>query len=286
MNGLALSILVAFKLLLNPLPGMDSIPDGQFVPNKFDSPANSGFLQSLLPDSALYYFESVSLDDIIQDSVVNEATRNHQLLSEYIIPCNGKIISHFGIRRGRMHTGTDIKLNLGDTIIASCSGIVSRASGYYGYGRLVVIDHLNNTETWYGHLSSYLVNKGDTIGTAQPIGLGGRTGRATTEHLHFEIRENGIAYNTELVFDYEKRTVRPEILNGSSLAELTGKLKNEMKGGIFYSPSEYIIRAGDSLWIIARRFGTTVAELCRLNQLTPAAVLKIGRALKISESGN
>ena len=207
-----------------------------------------------------------------------------QVLDQFVIPFTGKVISKYGMRRGRMHTGTDIKLELGDTVIAAFQGVVTRASSYYGYGKLVVINHTHGMETYYAHLSNILVKAGDTVSTGQIVGLGGRTGRATGTHLHFEIRENGRAYNPELVFDFEGNSIRPEIEGKEMLADLVKKPRVTEKKHVVDmgdTPSEYIVKAGDSLWVIARRFQVTVNELCELNNLTTKSVLRIGSRLRI-----
>lgn len=66
------------------------------------------------------------------------------------------------------------------------------ASGpYYGYGKRIRIRHAYGFETLYGHQSRNKVKKGDKVKAGQVIGLTGRTGRATTEHLHFEVSFDG-----------------------------------------------------------------------------------------------
>jgi murein DD-endopeptidase MepM/ murein hydrolase activator NlpD len=192
-----------------------------------------------------------------------------------------------------MHTGTDIKLYAGDTVRAAYEGVVSRACRYYGYGNLVVVDHLHGLQTYYAHFSKILVKQGDHISSGQPLGLGGRTGRATTEHLHFEIREKGKAYNPELVYDFESRRIRDHVQGKGALAELitnpkTGqKIEITAKGNQYMNEMstaavvEYVIKAGDSLWKIARRFNTSVSRLCEHNNLTTHSVLKIGSVVKI-----
>jgi hypothetical protein len=216
------------------------------------------------------------------------------LLSQFRMPVMGKVISRYGWRRGRMHTGTDIKLNLGDTIYAAFDGEVFRAQRYYGYGNLVIVKHPHALETYYGHLSSFLVKAGDTIRAGQAIGLGGRTGRATGTHLHFEIRENRVAYNPELVYDFANFTIREDICDKERMADLiinpkTGESISITAKGTGYvqemgtSPVlDYVIKAGDSLWEIARKCNTSVAVLCELNNLTTNSILKIGRVLKVN----
>jgi LysM repeat protein len=207
-----------------------------------------------------------------------------EMIDQFVIPFRGKVISKYGMRRGRMHTGTDIKLLQGDTVVAAYKGIVTRAQSYYGYGKLVVINHSHGLETYYSHLSSILVKAGDTISTGQVVGLGGRTGRATGTHLHFEIRENGKAYNPELVFDFENYTTKPEIEGKEMLADLVKKPRiTEQKHVVDMvdTPAEYVIKAGDNLWVIARRFQLTVSELCELNNLTSKSILRIGAVLRL-----
>ena len=207
-----------------------------------------------------------------------------EMLDQFVVPFKGPVISKYGMRRGRMHTGTDIKLQLGDTVVAAYKGIVTRAQSYYGYGKLVVINHSHGIETYYSHLSNILVKTGDTVSTGQVVGLGGRTGRATGTHLHFEIREKGKAYNPELVFDFGSHTTKPEIEGKEMLAELVKKPRMTEKKHVVEmgeTPSEYVIKSGDNLWLIARRFQVTVKELCELNNLTSQSILRIGAVLKI-----
>ena len=216
------------------------------------------------------------------------------LLSQFRVPVTGKIISKYGWRRGRMHTGTDIKLNLGDTVYAAYDGEVFRAHRYYGYGNLVIVKHPHALETYYGHLSKFLVKAGDTIRAGQPLGLGGRTGRATGTHLHFEIRENRVAYNPELIYDFNNLRIREDICDKERMADLitnpkTGENISITSKGTNYVQEmgttpviEYAIKAGDSLWEIARKCNTSVAMLCELNNLTTSSILRIGKVLKIS----
>ena len=97
------------------------------------------------------------------------------------------------------HPGIDIVLHTGDSVKAAWSGKITTAkktSG--GYGNLIVINHPNGLETYYGHLSKLLVSEGDSVSAGQVIGLGGTTGYSTGPHLHFETRYNGIPFNPEI----------------------------------------------------------------------------------------
>jgi hypothetical protein len=210
-----------------------------------------------------------------------QTTKGSHLPELFSFPCTGKVISRFGPRSGRMHTGTDIKMNKGDTIYAAFHGIVTRARYYYGYGNMVSIDHGNNIETSYSHLSLILVSPGENINMGQAVGLAGSTGRATTNHLHFEIRENKKPFDPELVFDFETGTIRSEVAVTNNLSELHQMLKPAGYGTNEPVPRHYTVKYGDSLWKISRRFKTTVSSLCTLNNLNENSVLRIGMVLKL-----
>lgn len=121
----------------------------------------------------------------------------------FVFPLPGaKVISPYGTRRGRNHTGIDLKTRANDTIVAAFSGIVRVSGRSGGYGNVVVVRHYNGLETVYSHNIKNLVKSGDRIKAGTPIGLTGRTGRATTEHVHFEVRVNGEHFDPNLVIDF------------------------------------------------------------------------------------
>lgn len=119
----------------------------------------------------------------------------------YPLP-GAKVISNYGGRRG--HTGVDLKTKPNDSIYAAFEGRVRFARRYGGYGNAIVIRHASGLETLYSHNSVNLARVGGWVKAGQPIALTGRTGHATTEHLHFEIRVNGKAYDPALIFDHDK----------------------------------------------------------------------------------
>ena len=119
----------------------------------------------------------------------------------YPLP-GAKVISPYGQRGGRGHTGTDLKTKPNDPIYAAFDGVVTMSQVFYGYGNCIVLRHDNGLETLYSHNSKNLVKVGDKVKCGQKIALTGRTGRATTEHLHFEIRVNGRHYNSNMIFDH------------------------------------------------------------------------------------
>lgn len=141
----------------------------------------------------------------------DQFTINVKTLTEgkdWVYPLPGaKVISPFGGQRN--HAGTDIKTCPKDTIYAAFSGHVTLSGPHYAYGNTIIIRHANGLETLYSHQFKNLVNKGDWVWAGDPIGLTGRTGRASTEHLHFETRVNGKAFDSAKLYDHKNHTLLP-----------------------------------------------------------------------------
>lgn len=209
-------------------------------------------------------------------SIIKDTTNENLSTFFQVSPVKGKVISPFGRRGRRMHTGTDIKLQKGDTVRATCHGIVKKAAPYFGYGKLIILKHLNKIETYYSHLSKCLVNEGDSVVCGQAIGLGGRTGSATTNHLHFEIRINNRPCNSEKYFDFSNNVVLCSIEQHQPIA----KVNKEEVCKSDRTKEFIIIHKGDTLYAIARQYGTTVKQIQELNNLN-SSLLKIGMKLKV-----
>jgi len=89
------------------------------------------------------------------------------------------------------HNGVDLATSCGSPVYAAADGevIISRSSGWNGgYGKYIVIDHKNGTQTLYGHNSLNTVSVGDDVSKGEIIAYIGATGRSTGCHIHFEIR--------------------------------------------------------------------------------------------------
>jgi len=104
----------------------------------------------------------------------------------------GKLASAFGGRGGRHHDGLDILAPEGTEVLPAGEGTVSYAGdSLRGYGNAAVLDHGGGITTLYGHLREIRVLSGEVVSQGTVIGTVGRTGNATTSHLHFEIRVDG-----------------------------------------------------------------------------------------------
>lgn len=191
---------------------------------------------------------------------------------DFVAPFIGRKTSDFGYRRYRYHYGVDIKLRTGDEVKAAFEGVV-RIAHYDGdYGRVVVIRHNNGLETLYGHLSRLNVKEGEKVEAGDVIGLGGNTGRSTGSHLHFEVRYLGEPINPNEVIDWELGYLCSDTLHLD--AEHFEYLVEVRKR------KYHTIRRGDTLSGIARRYGTSIGRLCRLNGIRSSTTLKIGRKIR------
>ena len=123
----------------------------------------------------------------------------------------------------RRHSGVDLKTKPNDEIVAAFDGVVTRSSSYYGYGNCIVLKHANGLETLYSHQSKNFVKVGDKVKAGQVIGLTGRTGRATTEHLHFETHFKGRRFNPNLIFDHTSRQLQQSTITLTKNGGITSK---------------------------------------------------------------
>ena len=128
----------------------------------------------------------------------------------YPLP-NARVISPYG--GARRHSGVDLKTKPNDEIYAAFDGVVVASGPYYGYGNCIRIKHAYGLETLYSHQSKNMVKKGDKVKAGQVIGLTGRTGRATTEHLHFEVSFGGKRLDPAIIFDHSNHKLKAATLH-------------------------------------------------------------------------
>jgi LysM repeat protein len=194
-------------------------------------------------------------------------------------PALGHITSHFGMRRwGRrykFHYGTDLKLQVGDPVYAVFDGVIRIAQYSKSYGYVVVVRHYNGLETIYAHFSKLLVVPGMAIRAGEPLGLGGSTGRSTGPHLHFEMRYKGMAFSPEKVINFQENKLISDSLYISK--DLYGHIKevNKINAARYHK-----IKSGETLGHIARRYGTTVKNIQRLNGMKNTNI-RAGRTIRV-----
>ena len=150
-----------------------------------------------IPQSLVYR----SMVDRNNKNKVVSASRSAAAIPMMIWPVTGKITSKFGYRWGQLHSGIDIWNEAGKqaNIYAAYDGVVTTAeNSNNGYGKLVVIQHSNQLETYYAHLSQIFVEDGQKVQQGELLGKMGNTGNTvgtTGIHLHFEIRYQAKPYN-------------------------------------------------------------------------------------------
>ncbi|MDR0605944.1 MAG: peptidoglycan DD-metalloendopeptidase family protein [Bacteroidales bacterium] len=235
----------------------------------------------------------------------------------FVFPCINKtyICSFYGMRSGRMHTGMDIKQNLGDSIVAVWDGIVRMSQkNYYAYGGTVVIRHANGLETLYAHLSDIIVKENQAVKAGELIGLAGRTGRATTEHLHFETRFLYEHFNPQTIIDFNTFSLRSDTLYVSNgifsntpffmqdtvktedtipleptfITDIVVEKENHPievtlpeKPEIQSQQNTCIVKKGDTLYSISKKYGIGINVICQLNNIKQESILHIGQKLKL-----
>jgi len=165
------------------------------------------FIPGCFPDFDFYYnWDSLRIDPFKFDLTTLSSNLPISILNidcGYSPPLEGRINSTFGWRRRRVHSGIDIKLNLGDSIHVLFDGVVRVSMYHRGYGNCVVVRHYSGIETLYAHLEQRNVKVGELINAGQLIGLGGNTGRSTGPHLHLETRFLGRPFNPEFLIDFK-----------------------------------------------------------------------------------
>lgn len=195
----------------------------------------------------------------------------------FTFPIQGRITSSFGYRRmmgHNFHFGTDIKCQTGDSIVAALDGTVRVVRYDRGYGWFVVIAHEGGLETLYGHLSKALVQPGYRIRSGELLGYGGNTGLSTGSHLHFEFRFLGEQFDPARVISFDQGQVLVDHfdLDASWFDHLVELARVKY----------HLIRRGDTLGHIARRWGTSVGRLCQLNHISTRTLLRPGRSLRVN----
>ncbi|MBL7964856.1 MAG: peptidoglycan DD-metalloendopeptidase family protein [Flavobacteriales bacterium] len=189
---------------------------------------------------------------------------------DHATPVCGKVNSEFGPRRGRMHYGVDIDLETGDPVFSAFPGMVRIARYDRSFGNVVVVRHWNGLETLYAHFSKIKVKPGDLVEAGDTLGSGGSTGRSTGPHLHFEVRYLGRAIDPRFIFDVEEGSLKSPAYT--------------ITPGVIVNPasqrSYHVVRRGDTLSSLARRYGTTVGRLCQMNKLSSRSVLRVGQRVR------
>jgi murein DD-endopeptidase MepM/ murein hydrolase activator NlpD len=150
--------------------------------------------------NALYYFEKKGSEGHYDE---NGKSVEKALMKT---PINGaRLSSAFGMRKhpidgfNKMHRGTDFAASMGTPIMASGSGLITRARWCGGGGNCIKIKHNSTYETIYAHMKNFArgIKEGIRVKQGQIIGYVGSTGKSTGPHLHYEVVVNGKKVNSQ-----------------------------------------------------------------------------------------
>jgi murein DD-endopeptidase MepM/ murein hydrolase activator NlpD len=113
-------------------------------------------------------------------------------------PAQGTVTRGFGwdATMSEWHSGVDIGSLRSLDVVAAAPGVVEAigyAFGYEGYGKIVLVDLGGGLEALYAHLDSVVVPVGAQVSASEHLGEAGCTGYCTGTHLHFEVRQDGVA---------------------------------------------------------------------------------------------
>jgi len=139
-------------------------------------------------DTSVHAEEITKAAAFAQERADREARLNRP---QFVMYTKGVFTSGFGYRWGVLHGGIDIANAIGTPILAVADGVVIDAGPTAGYGAWVKLRHADGTVTLYGHVNTWLVNKGDRVMAGDQIATIGNRGNSTGPHCHFEVLLNG-----------------------------------------------------------------------------------------------
>ena len=291
------------------IPGVwQPYPDSKYAPLADDdyAPLMVGTWRQLDALARTIYLESVSFDELQQFS------KNKEQLSAAVpaiwpidrSALHNNHIGAFSARRMhpvlgyiRPHTGIDFGCDRGTPVYATGDAVVetASASGFNGgYGKQVLLNHEFGYKTRYAHLNEVLVKPGERVTRGQIIARTGNTGRSTGPHLHFETRYYGQSFDPERLIDFKNGLLCREtfLLKKSFFSiysnagqdfddEIANEEQDKKEAAEKAAMKYHRIKSGDTLGAIARKYGTTVTNICRLNGIKSTTVLRIGRSLRV-----
>jgi murein DD-endopeptidase MepM/ murein hydrolase activator NlpD len=148
---------------------------------RFLNASEVGFLNSKTTNINAAFNELARLDKMTRSIPI--------MLPEH----NPRVSSHYGMRKhpikkkNKFHCGIDLVALKSTPVYAAASGVVGKIDRAKGYGNTILLKHSHKFKTRYAHLKSIIVKEGERVLKGQKIGVQGRSGNATGEHLHFEV---------------------------------------------------------------------------------------------------
>jgi len=223
------------------------------------------FSHSWINDQVFAYM-GASKRDSIKDTLLALVSNTRT----FHLPITGRLYRGFTYT----HKGMDISLKKGDTVRAAFDGVVRYAKyNRGGFGNLVILRHYNGLETYYAHLSKLKVMANQVVKANEVVGLGGSTGRSRSPHLHFEVRYKDVPLDPQRMIDFDNN----KLISGIFPITRNVFFPSGYDGNALY----YKIRSGDTLARIAKKYHTSVKELCAINKLKTDSILREGRSIRV-----
>jgi murein DD-endopeptidase MepM/ murein hydrolase activator NlpD len=164
--------------------------------------------------------------------------------------------------------------------MAAFPGMVRVSKYNKTFGNVVVVRHYNGLETVYAHLSDRKVEPGTLVEAGDTLGSGGNTGRSYGSHLHFEVRFLDQPIDPALIFDLKNGSLKAlefDIHKGTFAHMAAAKAAAKSSQS---SRKYHVIRRGDTLYALSRRYGVKVSDLCRINGISERSTLSIGQRVR------
>lgn len=185
----------------------------------------------------------------------------------FVMPVTGKLWRGFTY----YHSGWDVQCNTGTPVLAALDGKVRYAKyNGGGFGNLLIIRHASGMEVYYAHLSKLKVKADQYVCAGDTIALSGATGRTRGPHLHMEFRLCDQAFDIAELYKQDD-----PVMNLYKIKKITADQNLPPKVVV------YTVVRGDTLSGIAHRYGTSVSDLCSLNNINRESILRIGQRLRV-----
>ena len=263
---------------------MDSIAENQpdtniqFIQENFEIPSYNLYQQDWNHDHvrikslASVFGENADIKIILVDNN-----------NPFVAPLRELILSSpYGMRKGSMHTGVDLRASLNDSVFCCFDGVVRMAKSYSGYGNIVVVRHFNGLETAYAHLNVISVKPDQIVNAGDLIGLVGHTGRASGDHLHFETRFLYEHFDPAKMIDFDEEELYSNVLT-IKREELRFEVETEDGADAPHSGSAniHVVQQGESLYGIAKKYNVSLEQIYRLNNLSEDSIIHVGQKIKL-----
>jgi len=227
---------------------------------------------------------------------------------KFTLPMYGTLWSVFK----KAHKGLDIDLKTGDSVLNMFDGIVRYAQyNKGGFGNLVIVRHYNGLETYYGHLSKFKVKVDQKVKSGDVLGLGGSTGRSYNPHLHLEVRYQDHPLDPFAFIDWNNKTLKANVLllekkifspwdlgiqptdisspNYTTISNpivvvndtLSNQQVNNVTNTVDVNAVYYSIKKGDTMYSIAKKYGTTMQQICTWNNITNPDKIYLGQKIRV-----